>query len=302
MTILQISRARSAARVLATATLLGLFSILPLHAEEDEAEPDAAAEEHVQIPRQHWTFGGMFGYFDQQQLRRGYKVYKKVCANCHNMRLMSFRNLGQPGGPQFPKEVVEQLAAEYEVADGFDDKGEVKMRPGKPSDSFQWRFKNAKEAASILNAVPPDLSVIAKARTVERNAAWYAFPYFMAQDLATQYQEQGSDYLYALLTGYTDPPADKKIKMADGMFYNTVFPGHQIAMPPPLVDGGVDYEDGTPNTADQQAKDVTAFLSWAAEPHLTDRKKMGISVLVYFLVLAGLLLAAKKTLWRNVNH
>jgi cytochrome c1 len=300
MTILQINRARSAARMFATAALLGLFSILPLHAEDNEEGEAATAEEHIQIPRQKWTFGGMFGYFDQQQLQRGYKVYKKVCANCHNMRLMSFRNLGQPGGPQFPKEVVEQLAAEYEVADGFDDKGEVKMRPGKPSDNFQWRFKNAKEAAATLNAVPPDLSVIAKARTVERNAAWYAFPYFMVQDLATQYQEQGSDYLYALLTGYTDAPPGKQ--PPEGMVYNAAFPGHNIAMPPPLTDGGVDYEDKTPSTVEQQARDVTAFLSWAAEPHLVDRKKMGISVLVYFLVLAGLLFVAKKTLWRNVNH
>ena len=108
----------------------------------------------------------MFGYFDQQQLRRGFKVYKNVCANCHNLRLLSYRNLGEPGGPQFPKEVVEAIAAEYQVTDGFNDKGEPNVRPGKPSDNFQWRFKNEKEAAATLNgAVPPDLSVIAKART-----------------------------------------------------------------------------------------------------------------------------------------
>ena len=122
----------------------------------------------------------------------------------------------------------------------------------------------------------------------------------MMKDLATQYQEQGSDYLYALLTGYKDAPKDKQ--MADGMSYNVAFPGHQIAMPQPLTDGAVDYEDKTPNTLDQEARDVTAFLSWAAEPHLVDRKRMGLSVLVYFLALIGLLFVAKKTLWRNVEH
>ncbi len=301
MTILQINRARSAARMLVTASILGLFSALPLHA-ENKAEPAAAGEEeHFEAPRQKWTFGGMFGYFDQQQLRRGFKIYKNVCANCHNLRLLSYRNLGEPGGPQFPKEVVEQIASEYQVTDGLNDKGEPNVRPGKPSDSFQWRFKNEKEAAATLNgAVPPDLSLIAKARGVERHVAWYAFPLVMLNDLATQYQEQGSDYLYSLLTGYKDAPKGKQ--MADGMSYNVAFPGHQIAMPQPLTDGAVDYEDKTPTTLDQEARDITAFLSWAAEPHLVDRKRMGLSVLVYFLALIGLLFVAKKTLWRNVKH
>jgi cytochrome c1 len=129
-------------------------------------------EEHFEIKKQPWTFSGLFGYFDTQQLRRGYKVYKDVCSNCHNMRFLSFRNLGEPGGPEFPKEVVAEIAAETEVTDGVNDKGEPATRPGKPSDNFQWKFKNDKEAAAALNAVPPDLSVIAKARGVERDVAW----------------------------------------------------------------------------------------------------------------------------------
>lgn len=260
----------------------------------------AGGTEHFQIHKQPWTFSGLFGYFDTQQLRRGYKVYKNVCSNCHNMHYLSFRNLGDPGGPEFPKEVVDAIAAETQVTDGTNDQGEPVTRPGKPSDHFQWRFKNDKEAAAALNAVPPDLSVIAKARTVERDVAWYAFPFVMLKDLATQYQEQGSDYIYALLTSYRDPPAGKEL--APGTHYNLAFPGHQVAMPPPLQDGLVDYEDGTPNTLSQQARDVTAFLTWAAEPHLVERKQLGIWVLIYLAVVAALLLISKRTLWRDVDH
>jgi cytochrome c1 len=260
----------------------------------------SGGEEHCEIKKQPWTFAGLFGYFDKEQLRRGFKVYNKVCANCHNMKYMAFRNLGEPGGPEFPKEVVAALAAETQVADGFNDQGEPVMRPGKPSDYFQWKFKNEKEAAAALNAVPPDLSVIEKARTVEREVAWYAFPYVMLKDLATQYQEQGADYIYALLTSYRDPPAGKQ--MAQGMNYNLAFPGHQLAMPQPLSGSDVDYEDGTPNTLDQEARDVTAFLAWAAEPHLVERKKLGLWVLIYLGVVAVLLLLSKRALWRDVEH
>ncbi len=264
--------------------------------------PEAAAvpEEHYQIPRQEWTYGGLFGYFDEQQLRRGYKVYHDVCSNCHNMHLLSFRNLGEPGGPHFSKEEVQAIAAEVQVADGYDETGNVAMRPGKPSDGFQWKFKNDKEASAAFGAVPPDLSLMAKARTVERDFAWYAFPFVMAKDLLTQYQEQGSDYIYALLTEYSDPPPS--MNMAPGLNYDKAFPGHQLAMPQPLSDGAVDFGDGTPNTMSQEARDVTAYLAWAAEPHLVDRKKLGLWVMIYLGVLSILLLIAKKTLWRNVEH
>jgi ubiquinol-cytochrome c reductase cytochrome c1 subunit len=290
---------------MAIGTLLTWNAAGTASAQQAGTKPSSAAEvvtdEHYEIPRQEWTYGGLFGYFDEQQLRRGFKIYHEVCANCHSMRLMSYRNLGEPGGPHFPKEVVEALAAEVQVADGYDDTGSVKMRPGKPSDGFQWKFKNEKEAAAALNgAVPPDLTLMAKARTVEREFAWWAFPLIMVKDLATQYQEQGSDYIYALLMGYSDPPPG--IKMTDGLNYDKFFPGHQIAMPQPLTDGSVTYEDGTPNTLDQEARDVTAFMAWAAEPHLVARKKLGLWVLVYLGILSILLFIAKKTLWRNVEH
>jgi ubiquinol-cytochrome c reductase cytochrome c1 subunit len=294
MTILPLTRALRTLWACAAASLLALTSATV-------AQEPAPAEEHPEIARQKWTFSGLTGYFDQEQLRRGYKVYKNVCSNCHNMHLMAFRNLGDPGGPEFPKAVVEAIAAEYQVPDGYNDQGEPITRPGKPSDNFQWRFKNESEARAALNgALPPDLSVIAKARTVERDVAWYAFPFVMLKDLATQYQEQGPDYIHALLTGYKDAPAG--FKLADGMNYNVAFPGHQIAMPQPLTDGAVEYEDKTPNTLDQEARDVTAFLAWSAEPHLVARKKLGIIVLIYLLVVAALLFISKKTLWRNVEH
>lgn len=260
----------------------------------------ANVPEQYEIHQQKWTYGGLFGYFDEQQLRRGLKVYKDVCSNCHNLRLLSYRNLGEPGGPHLSKEEVEAIAAEVQVADGFDDQGNVKLRPGKPSDSFQWKFKNAKEASAALGAVPPDLSLMTRARGVERDFAWYAFPLVMAKDLATQYQEQGSDYIYAFLTGFADAPQGTTV--TPGLNYNRAFPGHQTAMPKMLDDAAVEYEDGTPNTLDQEARDITSFLAWAAEPHLVERKKMGLWVLVYLGVLAGLLLIAKKTLWRNVEH
>jgi ubiquinol-cytochrome c reductase cytochrome b/c1 subunit len=319
MTTIKTTLARRSLRAIAAGTIFSLAAIVTAVAAEQPAaaekpataaekpaaapasEPAAPHAEHFQIPRQEWTVGGLFGYFDEQQLRRGYKIYKNVCANCHNMRFLAYRNLGEPGGPNFSKEEVAALAAEIQVQDGYNDQGEPVMRPGKPSDYFQWHFKNEKEAGAAFNgAAPPDLSVMAKARTVERDIAWYTFPFLMLKDLFTQYQEQGPDYLYALLTGYVDPPAGFKLNA--GSNYNRAFPGHQIAMPQPLTDGAVDYEDGTPNTLDQESKDVVAFLAWAAEPHLVERKKLGILVLAYLAALAGLLFVAKKTLWRNVEH
>jgi ubiquinol-cytochrome c reductase cytochrome c1 subunit len=283
-------------------TLMGLAAGLLLSiAPAAAAEQAAAGQEHYQIPRMNWTWGGIFGHFDKQQLRRGFKVYQNVCSNCHNVGLLSYRNLAEPGGPGFSPEEVKKIAAEVQVFEGFDEQGNIAMRPGRPSDNFVWKFKNAKEAAAAFGgAVPPDLSLITRARGIERKFAWYEFPFIMAKDLATQYQEQGADYLHALLLGYVDPPADKKI--ADGLNYNRVFPGNQLAMPQPLFDDAVEYTDGTKATLDQEAKDVTAFLAWAAEPHLAERKKMGVWVVIYLVVLAGLLLLSKKVLWRNIKH
>lgn len=315
MTTMTTTLSRRSLRAFAAGTLLSMAAIASAAAAEQPAAAQApaaapaaqeapaapASAEHYQIPRGEWTFGGMFGYFDQKQLRRGFQVYHTVCANCHNTKYLAFRNLGEPGGPELSKEQVVQLASEIEVQDGYNDQGQPAMRPGRPSDYFQWRFKNPKEAAATFNgAVPPDLSLITKARTVEREVEWYTFPFLLVKDLLTQYQEQGADYVHAILTGYVDPPAG--FKLNDGSNYNRAFPGHQIAMPQPLADGMVDYDDGTPNTLDQEAKDVVTYLMWVAEPHLADRKKLGLLVLAYLAVLAGLLFVAKKTLWRNVDH
>jgi ubiquinol-cytochrome c reductase cytochrome c1 subunit len=259
-----------------------------------------AAGEAPHIEKQNWSFSGFTGHFDKPQLRRGYAVYKNVCAACHGLRLLSYRNLSEPGGPEFAPATVEGIAAEAQVSELNDD-GEMAPRPGKPSDRFVSPYPNDKAAAAAQNgAVPPDLSVIAKGRGYERQAEWYMEPLLWAGDIATNYQEAGPDYLVALLTGYADAPAE--MKMAPGMSYNKAFPGHQIAMPNPLSDGLITYEDGTPPTVDNYAKDVTAFLMWAAEPKLEERKRMGIKVLVYLIILSGLLYLSKRAIWRNTPH
>jgi cytochrome c1 len=176
------------------------------------------------------------------------------------------------------------------------------QRPGRPSDAFVAPFKNAEEAAAANNGrVPPDMSTLAKARSIPVSSSWYLFPVDLVTDVFTQYQEGGADYIYALLTSYRDPPADKKI--AKGANYNLAFPGHQIAMPQPLEDGTVAYdEDKTPNNLDQEARDVATFLTWASDPHLVARKQLGLWVIIYLIVVAGLLWLAKRTLWRDISH
>ena len=189
------------------------------------AKDDAAAAEpgnHApEIAHQDWTFSAPFGTYDNAQLQRGFQVYKDVCSNCHSMRLLSYRNLGEPGGPEFSPKAVEVIASQVQVTDGPNEKGEMFQRPARPSDHFRSPFANDQLARNFNGgALPPDLSVIAKAR------------------------EGGADYIYALLTGYADAPAG--FDLAQGMHYNKAFPGHQIAMPPPLSDGAVKYTDGTP--------------------------------------------------------
>jgi cytochrome c1 len=237
-------------------------------------------------PPQHWSFAGPFGAYDQAQLQRGFQVYREVCSNCHSLKLVAFRNLADPGGPRFSEEQVKALAAAYKIKDGPNDVGGMFERPGRPSDYFPWNFANEQAARAALGAVPPDMSLLAKARSYERG-----FPLFLI-DFFTQYQEQGPDYIYALLNGYTkdDDPA-----------WNEYFPGHRIAMPKPLDDGVVDYTDGSPKTVQQYAKDVTAFLMWTAEPKLERRKKLGMSVLGFLLVYALLLFAAKKKIWSRAH-
>jgi len=259
-----------------------------------------AAGATVEPPSLKWTFSGPFGQYDATQLQRGFKVFREVCAACHSAEYLAFRNLSQPGGPEFSAAQVKALAAEYKIKAGPNDQGEMYERPGRPADRWPSPFPN-KEAAAAANggAYPPDMSVIAKARTYERG-----FPRFVF-DIFTQFQEQGPDYLAALLTGYTDPPKD--VTVPAGKYYNTYFPGHIIAMPPPLNAGAIEYPKGAdgrpqaPETVEQYAKDVTAFLMWMAEPKLEQRKELGFKVMIFLLVFAGLLYFTKKKIWSKVE-
>lgn len=267
------------------------------------AAQSATAAEAVHIERQSWPFAGVLGTFDRAQLQRGYQVYTEVCSSCHDLGRIPFRNLSQKGGPEFPDEAVKALAASVEVTDGPDDQGKMYKRPGRLSDVRPPLYANEQEARSIHNgAYPPDLSLMARARNAENVAPWFIHPFLMLRDIAVGYQEGGADYIYALLTGYKDPPAG--VEVMEGMNYNTAFPGHQIAMVNPFAggDGQVSYSDGTPATVDNYARDVAAFLSWTADPRLEERKRLGWTVLLYLVVTAGLLYIGKKRLWAKIGH
>jgi len=257
----------------------------------------AFAQEHdtPQPPAQKWSFAGPFGKFDQAQLQRGFKVYKEVCASCHSLNLVSFRNLAEPGGPGYSAAQAAAVAAEYKVQDGPNDAGEMFERAGRPADFFPHPFPNDNAArAANGGALPPDMSVLAKARTYERGFPWFVF------DIFTQYQEQGPDYIHAILMGYEEAP--KGFALPPGAHYNKYFPGHAIGMPPPISDGQVTYDDGSPQTIDQYGKDVSAFLMWTAEPHMMARKRLGLQVMIFLLVLTGLLYFTKKKVWKQVEH
>ncbi|PSC06844.1 cytochrome c1 [Alsobacter soli] len=259
-----------------------------------------AAEGTVVPPHNNWSFSGPFGKYDPTQLQRGFKVYREVCSNCHSIRLLKFRNLAEEGGPMFSEAQVKALAAEYKVTDGPNDSGDMFQRPGRPADAFPPPFPNPQAAAAANGgAIPPDFSVIAKARTYERGFPWFVF------DMFTQFQEQGVDYISALLTGYKEP--EHGVEVPAGKYYNEYFPGHIISMPPPISDGQVEYPKGAdgkaqaPETIAQYGKDVAAFLMWAAEPHLEARKELGFRILVFLLLFAGLLYFTKKKIWSRVE-
>lgn len=260
-----------------------------------------AASDAPEIERQKWSFAGFTGQFDRNQLQRGFQIYKGVCAACHGIKRVAFRNLAEPGGPQFPEDAVKALAAEYQIDDGPDDDGKMFKRPGRLADRFPSPYANDKEARAANNsALPPDLSVMARARNVETLAPWYIHPFLMLKDIAIGYQEGGADYIYALMTGYKTAPSD--MKMVEGMNYNAAFPGHQIAMVAPLSDGAVPYTDGTPQTLDNYARDIAAFLSWTADPHHDQRKRLGWQVMLYLLITALLFFIAKRRIWAGVKH
>jgi len=275
----------------------------PVMAQDHAAAPAGEAEASsshavIEIAKEPWTFAGVFGTFDKHQLQRGFQVFKEVCASCHSMRLMAFRNLSEPGGPEFSEAQVKALAATYEVADPDTETG---VRPALSSDRWPAPFATERDARDANGgAYPPDLSVIAKARGTTQPFPWWILNYF------TPYTEGGPDYLHALLMGYEEtPPAGSDVP--EGKYYNHVFPGHAIGMPPPLADGLVTYEtaeDGSsvPATADQYSRDVSAFLMWIAEPHLVDRKETGFKVMAFLFLFAVLMYLVKRKLWSKVEH
>lgn len=260
-----------------------------------------AAGPSVAPPRVEWSFSGPFGGFDRDQLQRGFKVFREACSACHGLDKIAFRNLAQPGGPEFSIAQVEALAAEYMIMDGPDDFGDMFERPARLADRWPNPFANyAQAAAANGGKAPPDLSVMAKARTYYRG-----FPWFIT-DVFTLYNENGVDYIAGLLKGYVDPPEDFEVPI--GGNYNLYYPGNIIAMPPVLQDGQISYTpDGAdrptaPETLEQYAKDVTAFLMWTAEPHLEQRKRIGFQVIMFLLVFAGLLYFTKKKIWGRLNE
>jgi ubiquinol-cytochrome c reductase cytochrome b/c1 subunit len=239
-------------------------------------KPAAAQEsEAATPPKLSWSFAGPFGKFDPGQLQRGLKIYHDVCSNCHSLSLVAFRNLADPGGPGYSPAQAAALAAQYKlsVADHFPAPNEAVI--------------------SAFPVKPPDMSVLAKARSYPRGFPGFVF------DLFLQYQEQGPDYIAALLKGYENPPAGAA--PPPGTFYNKYFPGHNLAMPQPLFPGQVTFDDGSPQTLEQYSQDIAAFLMWAAEPRLDQRKRIGFQVMIYLIVFAGLLYFTKKKIWREVE-
>ena len=238
------------------------------------ADGQVIAAESIKLPARNWSFTGMFGTFDRGSQQRGLQVYLEVCASCHSLRLLAYRNLAGIG---FSEDQIKAIAAEAEVTDGPNEEGEMFDRPARPSDRFASPFPNDNAArASNNGALPPDLSLMVKAR------------------------KGGADYLHALLTGYKEePPAG--FTLGDGMNYNTYFAGHQIAMAPPIADDAVEYADGTKATAKQIATDISTFLAWTAEPELEERKRLGIKVLLFLIVLTAMLYAVKRQIWKDLH-
>ena len=235
----------------------------------------SAAEDTVPpYPKTDWSFSGPFGTYDRAAAQRGFQVYNEVCSACHAMHLMSYRTLAGIG---LTPGQIKAVAASKTVPGDLNDQGEPTTRPGQPSDAFASPYPNEKASRAANNgALPPDQSLIEKAR------------------------EGGADYINALVGhGYVEPPAG--FKVADGLYYNTYFPGHQIHMPPPLADGAVTYADGTKATVPQMAHDVTTFLTFAANPEMEQRKHLGIRLVGYLVLLTGVTYVVKKRVWSDVH-
>ena len=233
----------------------------------------AAAQDAPTLPAQKWSFSGPFGTFDLASAQRGFQIYSEVCSNCHSMSQLSYRELAGIG---VTPEQIKAIAAAVQVPSGLNDRGEPVEGPGTPASTFRRPFPNDKAARAANNgALPPDLSSIVNAR------------------------EGGADYVYGILTGYATPPAD--IKMGDGMMYNKFYPGHQIAMPQPLQDEQITYADGTPNSLDQEAHDVVTFLAWTSNPEMVERKRMGVRIALFLVLMTGVTYAVKRQIWADVH-
>lgn len=251
-------------RTLLSLTLLGATLI---------AAPTQAAKEYVKPIELDWSFDGPLGAYDKDALQRGFLIYKQVCAACHSMSKLSYRNLEGIG---YDEAQVKAIAMEYRVTDGPNDEGEMFERPGRPSDRFVSPYANPEQARAANNgAYPPDMSLIAHAR------------------------KGGADYLYSLLVGYEEPPEGKEL--LPGQYWNKYMPGHIIAMAPPLMDGQIPYPDGSPETVDQYAKDVAHFLQWAADPKMEERKAVGIRVMIFLFFFTLVFYLAKRKIWKDVK-
>ena len=238
--------------------------------------PKAMSESKEELLKQDWSFKSFFGKFDRASLQRGYQVYTEVCASCHSMKYLSYRNLAEKGGPEFSVEQAKAIAANFEVIDGANSDGEMFTRPARLSDKFVPPYANDEEAkASNGGAYPPDMSVLVKAR------------------------KGGADYVYSLLLGFDDPPVG--MELDDGVYYNKYMYGNKIKMSNQLSDGLVEYSDGTNASVEQMAKDVTTFLMWTAEPHLETRHKMGFKAIVYLIILTVLVYFSMKRIWSRIE-
>jgi len=248
--------------------IIFLISVVPFSVFSEEKKIDFLHNE--------WSFEGIFGTFDRSSLQRGYQVYQEVCSGCHSVQHLSYRNLSEKGGPEFLVEEAKAIASQFEIEDGPNSDGEMFMRPAKLSDRFAKPYPNV-EAATAANggAYPPDMSVLAKARV------------------------GGVDYIYSLLLGYEEAPAG--LELDDGVYYNKYMPGNKIKMSEPLFDGIVEYSDGTEATKVQMAKDVTAFLAWASEPHLESQHRMGFKAIIYLIILITLVYMSKQKVWSRFS-
>jgi ubiquinol-cytochrome c reductase cytochrome c1 subunit len=233
----------------------------------------AFAQEEPPLPNEKWSFSGLFGSFDLAATQRGFWVYKNVCSNCHSMTQLHYRDLAGIG---LTEAQIRAIAASEQVPKGVNDQGQPIEGPATPADQFRSPFPNEQAARAALGgALPPDLSLIVNAR------------------------EGHADYVYGILTGFTDAP--KGFEVPAGRFYNKYFPGNLIAMPPPLHDDLVQYADGTKATVPQMAHDVVTFLDWTANPELVQRKEMGVRVVLFLLLLMGLTYAMKRKVWSDVH-